>query len=1074
MRRCAAVGIGVWLAWGVVCSPAGAGDWPTWRGDAARSASSTEELPPELHQQWARQLPPTLLAWPNEPRLQFDACYAPVITGSTLLLGSPNDGSVSAYDLATGRPRWQFFTEGPVRFAPVAAAGRVYAGSDDGWLYALDLADGKLVWKVRGAPADRPDRRQLGNNRLISFWPVRGGPVLADGTLYFTAGLWPTMGVFVVAVDAETGRSVWRNDQLDYLPEVRLDHNDLHPSGLSPQGYLVVQENSLLVPNGRSLPAVLDRVTGKLLHYIQGYRNGDCRVVAAGNYALIGHSGVLDIRTGREVGSRWAAAGNEAPNKFDGKKFHLFEGPIHPYKLIPGCSAWSAFAEGRAYDLVDGRFLAYDVAAAAISEYDAKYQDLVLKPWRWDPPLLSKLATAYASKKFGQAAVIRAGRRLYAHTADTLLALNLPRPDMPDKRDASVAWSLPLAGTPGELAAANGRLLVVTKEGRLVCFDEKPPTAADVSPAPQPALKVSASSPAAAIVAATKVNEGYCVLLGLNDARIVEDLLSHTRLRIIAVDRDRAKVDRLRQRLIDAGLAGSRADVFVGEPLEFRLPPYLASLVVCLDPQASDFAPDRSLAALFDVLHPYGGALCLAAYENRDPALQSSIQASQLEGARLERAGSFAVVRREGGLAGAANWTHESGDAARSYFSHDQRVRPPLGLLWYGDGPDYGFWKEKDYGTGVKPQVVDGRLYALRINSKTLACCDIYTGRLLWQTKVDPFTRYASRSDGIYVAGSSRCTVFDPANGQRRAEYAVQPEPGQPALTTDIRVDDQLIVVATARTKARAIEKGLWDSTHLTALDRKTGQLLWTRAAHERFNNHAIALGGGMVFAADSRSGLGDDKDRRHGTVASELPSTILALDARTGAVRWTATTMNRQRTFHADSWLSMRGNDDWLAYCQAARLLLVGKNSQTHAFDARNGRERWQQALGGQPMILRDDLFMNQGGATFDLQSGKQQGPPIKFPKGGCNYAVANEFCLFVRDRSASFIDLATRHKQDVYAVRSGCSNSLIAAGGVLSVPNFAVGCICNYPVQTTFAMFHMPEAAAWHNENRTLDVRP
>jgi hypothetical protein len=31
-------------------------------------------------------------------------------------------------------------------------------------------------------------------------------------------------------------------------------------------------------------------------------------------------------------------------------------------------------------------------------------------------------------------------------------------------------------------------------------------------------------------------------------------------------------------------------------------------------------------------------------------------------------------------------------------------VKLPLGVLWYGDGPDYGFWKEKDYGTGVKPQ----------------------------------------------------------------------------------------------------------------------------------------------------------------------------------------------------------------------------------------------------------------------------------------------------------------------------------------------------------------------------------
>jgi hypothetical protein len=45
---------------------------------------------------------------------------------------------------------------------------------------------------------------------------------------------------------------------------------------------------------------------------------------------------------------------------------------------------------------------------------------------------------------------------------------------------------------------------------------------------------------------------------------------------------------------------------------------------------------------------------------------------------------------------------------------------------------------------------------------------------------------------------------------------------------------------------------------------------------------------------------------------------------------------------------------------------------------------------------------------------------------------------------------------------VRSGCSNSLVAADGVVSVPNFAVSCICNYPVQTSFAMYHPGAPAA------------
>ena len=41
-----------------------AADWPMWRYDAARSASSEQQLPDELHLQWMRALPKLEVAWP--------------------------------------------------------------------------------------------------------------------------------------------------------------------------------------------------------------------------------------------------------------------------------------------------------------------------------------------------------------------------------------------------------------------------------------------------------------------------------------------------------------------------------------------------------------------------------------------------------------------------------------------------------------------------------------------------------------------------------------------------------------------------------------------------------------------------------------------------------------------------------------------------------------------------------------------------------------------------------------------------------------------------------------------------
>ena len=1022
-----------------------ASDWPMWRCDAGRRAASPAELPATLHLQWTRKLPPVQMAWPNEARLHFDASYEPVAMGKTLFLGSPNDGSVRAFDADTGEQRWRVYTEGPVRFAPVAWRGRVYVGSDGGWLYCLDAASGALRWKVRGAPNERDDWRHLGNRRLISFWPVRGGPVLADGTLYFAAGIWPTLGVFIRAVDAETGKTLWTNASSHYLEQVRLDHNELHEAGLSPQGYLVVTGDKLLVPNGRSMPARFDRRTGKLLYYVQGYRNGDCRVTAMGQYAFVGQGGVVDIQTGREVGSRWAAAGKNAPNKFDGRKFDLFEGPIHPYKLFPACDWRSALDGGTAYGLHWGRLFAYDVQRARLSLYSKEFQGHKLSPARWDAPKLWQLDTPRAGKWLPSDSLIKAGRRLYGHVGKTLLAFDLPAAD----GKPSLAWEKAIDGTPSSLIAAAGKLFVATREGGLYCFGaQKVEPRRHPLPSPPPAAPADAwTRRAARLLERAGVAEGYGVLLGLGSGRLLDELLRQSKLHLIAVDPDAAKVNATRDRLVATGAYGERAEVLVRDPRTFRFPQYLASLVAWETPDMADLPPER----LKQILRPYGGVACVPRTAPGRPASEDD----------------YTLLRRDGPLPGSASWTHETADPARSYCSHDERVKAPLGVLWYGDGPGHGFHKRKDYGVGVKPQVVGGRLFALQLASRTLHAVDVYTGRALWQASVPAFTRYASLPDGIYAAGGDACVVYEPATGNVTAtlKYKVHgmPEP----QVADIRVTDSIVLIAAAPTKVRRIEEGLWDSSVLIALDRKTGRPLWTRRARARFNNNALACGAGLVFCTESLSPVETQASTRRGESGEPLDSTVVALDARTGAPKWQAVTRITHRTRSLGSWLAIRGHDDWLAYAARPGLLISGKMGQVHAFDAVTGQERWHKAIGGgQPIIIRRETFFSQSGHLFDLATGELLRGASLFRRGGCNYAVGNQALIFLRDRTASYVDVATAKKYYLRNVRSGCSNSMVAADGVLSVPCFAVGCICNYPIQTSFAMVHFPATAPWSGD--------
>ena len=246
----------------VMTAVCAASDWPMWRRDAGRTGVTEELLPAKLELRWSRVLPTTTPAF-HSPRLQFDAGYEPVVAKGRLLIASSRNDSVSAYDASTGKELWVYRTNGPVRFAPAVWNESVCFGSDDGFLYCAELSTGKLRWKHQATPNDR---RILGNRRLISVWPVRGGPVVADGHVYFAAGVWPFEGVFVVAMDIATGEVVWRNERLGYLFGQQ-PHNTQAIGGLAPQGYLIVNQDEVIVPCSTAYPARLNRETGELIDF---------------------------------------------------------------------------------------------------------------------------------------------------------------------------------------------------------------------------------------------------------------------------------------------------------------------------------------------------------------------------------------------------------------------------------------------------------------------------------------------------------------------------------------------------------------------------------------------------------------------------------------------------------------------------------------------------------------------------------------------------------------------------------------------------------------------------------------
>jgi outer membrane protein assembly factor BamB len=93
-------------------------------------------------------------------------------------------GAAGAPEL--GGVRWRVATEGPVRSSPAVAGGRVYFGSGDGRVYAVDL-DGREVWKADLEAA------------------VTSSPAVAEGHVFAQS-----RSGEVVALAAASGAVAWR------------------------------------------------------------------------------------------------------------------------------------------------------------------------------------------------------------------------------------------------------------------------------------------------------------------------------------------------------------------------------------------------------------------------------------------------------------------------------------------------------------------------------------------------------------------------------------------------------------------------------------------------------------------------------------------------------------------------------------------------------------------------------------------------------------------------------------------------------------------------------------------------
>ncbi|MBC8870520.1 MAG: PQQ-binding-like beta-propeller repeat protein [Planctomycetes bacterium] len=184
--------------------PQSSEEWPTYRFDPQRSCATPATGPSDLSVRWRTDI--------------GCAATSPVVAEGKVFFGATDRHAVWAVDADSGERSWSYVTGGPIDSPPTIYKGLALCGSRDGWAYALNAGNGKLVYRFRGAPAER---RIVALDRLESPWPVHGSILVTNGVAYLTAGRQSFVdgGIFAYALDPFTGRTLQKTQV--FSPELQ-------------------------------------------------------------------------------------------------------------------------------------------------------------------------------------------------------------------------------------------------------------------------------------------------------------------------------------------------------------------------------------------------------------------------------------------------------------------------------------------------------------------------------------------------------------------------------------------------------------------------------------------------------------------------------------------------------------------------------------------------------------------------------------------------------------------------------------------------------------------------------------
>lgn len=1100
-------------------------DWPQYKKDNYRSGNSAIEFDMQTQgEAWmykAAQKPTP--AWygpakedafavsgPLPSMRDYDLSYYPIIVGSKLYYGSSSDDAIHCVDADSGKEKWQFTTNGPIRIAPTYHKGNLYFGSDDGFVYCIDARKGKLIWKY--SPSPNKHQKVLNNGRLISFWPIRTGVLIENGIAYFGASMLPWKKSYVCAVNIETG-----------LPDIdgtyAREYKDMN---MTLEGSMASNGSLLIQAQGRISPVFIDKNSGRKTGQLAG--TGGCFVLVTPDQNIVhGNESrfksivetpiekkpeFMTFKDGKEmvVKGDTSYVLNEtsiAAYHRQSKKLLWLRRNYQAHRIIISGDVLFAGGTDKIYGVstknglpiweakVEGTVYALSVANHALYASTNNGNIYCFKDGLGENKLFTENSTKEPGideapekqRKYNDYEVLqlKAGPFVHAISADSVLlqfetfepsSIKLEWNTL--ESNYSVEGNKPLRKHQIKLPVRKDftySYKLTSESGEIAEFEYDNffnfiPAKFETGSLPRG--NKTHQQEIETFFESYSLDLGFCVVLGDESAQSAFEIAAQSGLDVVNIEDSQEEVDAFRNKLQKNGLYGKKISALKVDDLnELPIISEIADLVWVN--KGSDFMADE----IIRLIAPNQIAV-VNGIENEADWLKESLLSWQV---KVEKHKDNRILLKKNPIENTGSWTHQYGKADNSSFGGESlwgsSSTTDFEVQWMGR-PGPRFQTDRS-GRKPSPLAVNGKLF-VQGNERVIAV-NVYNGTIYWSKDFPGFKRmnvlrdcsnWAADNTYLYLAIGNQLHKVNQQNGDVVSVIPISEYHQGVSTWSYIGLVNDQIIGSASKEDANFTRyhggRGWYDakdgmmsfkvlSDKLFSISKDENKKTWDYKPNGAIINPTIIIDNGKISFVETRSPNEESLLNSRGGDEIYENTWLVSMDVKTGQKLWET----RVKTIPGKtSYFMAAGSQKYVIAASLDGMYEIQVFNENDGSISWKNKQKWFHTDHGghmsKPAIVGNRLMVKP--VLYNLDSGEEINYNVPKVGHGCAHYALTEQSVFYRGGSVAQFNFDNRNFSKWERLRPDCWLSTIPAEGMILSPEAGGGCSCGNWLETSMVM--------------------